>query len=86
MWRTGTRLIATLSAVGATVSPSSADACPSCAAAQAVRVWFFDERFWSYFGLVLLPLVILGAMAALAYRVGLPEVSSAPSSERGTDS
>lgn len=70
-------------ALGALAAPSGAGACPSCPTALAARAALFDERFWSHSVMVLSPLVVLGALAALAYRVGLPP--SAPQSEEGTD-
>jgi hypothetical protein len=63
------------------VLPAAVSACPDCPAAQAVRASFFDQRFWGYLAVLLVPLLISCALAGLAYRVGQPRAARA----RGTD-
>jgi hypothetical protein len=71
-----------LPASSACVSVSSvlsapALACPNCATAQLVRTSVFDERFWDNLLVICLPLVILGLISALLYRiVGGPRLTS----------
>jgi hypothetical protein len=77
-------IIVNLSALGALASPVAAAACPDCPTARAARAALFDERFWSHSVMVLSPLLVLGAIAALAYRVGLPEPPSTPKARKGT--
>lgn len=76
-------IIAKVLALGVLAAPLEVEACPSCPTALAARAALFDERFASHSVMVLLPLVVLGALAALAYRVGLPK--SAQSTEEGMD-
>ena len=45
--------------------------CPDCILAQSVRASVFDEHFWGILALVASPLLILGTIAALLYRLGL---------------
>ena len=71
---------------GVTTWPGRAFACPDCPAARAVRASIFDDRFGSQLVLVLLPLLILGAIAALTYRIGLPQRASTSSAQKGINS
>jgi hypothetical protein len=76
------KVVATL---GVLLVPATSRACPDCPSALAARAALFDERFWAHSVMVLAPLVVLGAIAALAYRIGLPEAPSRPKAEQGTD-
>jgi hypothetical protein len=62
--------------------PGAANACPDCLAAQAVRASFFDQRFWGFFGVLLAPLLVVCAVAGLAYRVGRPRRISTTGTHR----
>lgn len=72
-------------ALGVLAAPAAAGACPDCPSARAARAALLDERFWSQSLMVLSPLVVLGAIAALAYRIGLPAPPSTPKARKGTD-
>lgn len=56
---------------GALFWASTALACPDCATARAARGAFFDERFPGHLALALLPLLVLGVIVSLLYRIGL---------------
>jgi hypothetical protein len=71
---------------GVAARPGWALACPDCPTAQAVRASVLDERFGSQLALVLLPLAILGAIAALTYRIGLPRAASRSRAQKGMKS
>ena len=86
MSRDATRIASSALAFSAVTQPGLALACPDCPAAQLVRASVFDQRFWSQLALVLLPLLILGAVAALTYRIGSPRGPSASAAQRGTKS
>lgn len=65
---------ATVAAVGAllpTLVPASAVACPDCATARVVQASVFDGSFWTNLMLIALPILILSAIGALLYGVGL---------------
>jgi hypothetical protein len=53
-------------------------ACPNCETSRLVRASVLDDRFWDNLLAVSLPLVILGVITALLYRVGLDEPNITP--------
>ncbi len=50
----------------------SALACPDCETARVVRASIQGQPFWSTLGMVLAPLLLIGAVSVLLYRVGIP--------------
>lgn len=50
---------------------TSAFACPDCSTARVVRASVLGEGFWSHLLMVAVPFLLLGALSALLYRVGL---------------
>lgn len=46
-------------------------ACPDCITARSVRASIFAEGFWTNLGLISAPLVVLGVITAVLYRIGL---------------
>ena len=51
---------------------SPALACPDCAVGRAARAAVWNDGFFPQLCLVLLPLVLIGAIAAVLYRIGMP--------------
>ena len=52
-------------------------ACPRCSTTDAVRAAVFGDGFWTTLGLLLLPVLIITAIAVLLHRIGAtgePEV------------
>jgi hypothetical protein len=62
---------------------STALACPDCPTAQVVRASVGGEAFWSHLMMVGMPFLLVGALSAFLYRIGLaPEdVSTARASK-----
>ena len=52
------------------IASSEAFACPDCPTARLVQASVFDDRFWKYLFLISLPLLVLGAISGLLYRIG----------------
>lgn len=50
---------------------TDAFACPDCASARVVRASVFDDSFWTNLYLVALPLLILGGISMLLYRIDI---------------
>ena len=50
---------------------TSVFACPNCSTAQAVRATVLAEGFWSHLVMVAVPFLLLGALSAGLYRIGL---------------
>jgi hypothetical protein len=48
-----------------------ASACPNCATAQVVKASVLGEGFWSHLVMVVVPFLLIGAVSALLYRIGL---------------
>lgn len=46
-------------------------ACPDCQTARLTRASVFEARFWPTLVAIVAPLLILGAMCALLYRIGM---------------
>jgi hypothetical protein len=46
-------------------------ACPNCATARVVRASVFDADFWPHLAMLTLPLVVLGLISAVLYRIGI---------------
>ena len=46
-------------------------ACPNCSTAQVVRASVLGEDFWSHLVMVVVPFLLIGALSALLYRIGL---------------
>jgi len=51
---------------------SAALACPDCPTAQVVRGAVLSDGFWGYLAMAGVPFLLIGALSALLYRVGLP--------------
>jgi hypothetical protein len=47
-------------------------ACPDCETARVVRASLQQQPFWSTLGVLLVPLLLIGAVSVLLYRVGIP--------------
>jgi hypothetical protein len=47
-------------------------ACPDCPTSQVVRGAVLGEGFWGYLAMAGVPFLLIGALSALLYRVGLP--------------
>lgn len=56
--------------------------CPDCPTARIVRASVYDERFWTYLIAIVLPLLVLGLISALLYRIGIERRPAPP--PRGT--
>jgi hypothetical protein len=54
------------------VTGSAALACPDCPTSQVVRGAVLGEGFWGYLAMAVVPFLLIGALSALLYRVGLP--------------
>jgi hypothetical protein len=50
---------------------TSALACPNCSTARVVRASVLGEGFWSHLVMVAVPFLLLGALSAALYRIGL---------------
>jgi uncharacterized membrane protein len=46
-------------------------ACPDCATSQVVRASVWGEDFWSHLVMVVVPFLLIGALSAFLYRIGL---------------
>lgn len=59
-----------------------ASACPNCATSQVVKASVLGEGFWSYLVMMVVPFLLIGALSAFLYRIGLssPGVTSARAS------
>lgn len=53
-------------------------ACPDCETARVVRASVQGDGFWTYLLMMLVPFLLIGAVSALLYRVGLPRQEAAP--------
>jgi len=47
-------------------------ACPDCPTSEVVRGAVTGEGFWGYLVMAVVPFLLIGALSALLYRVGLP--------------
>ncbi|MCY1076204.1 hypothetical protein [Archangium lansingense] len=47
-------------------------ACPNCATSQVVKASVLGEGFWSYLVMLVVPFLLIGALSAILYRIGLP--------------
>jgi hypothetical protein len=68
----GLRFLGMLVMAYALVAAAEAYSCPNCATARVVRASFVDDRFWATLLQIVLPLAVLGAIAAALYRIDLP--------------
>jgi hypothetical protein len=57
--------------VGLLTGPAAL-ACPDCPTAQAVRASALNDGFWTHLGMAAVPFLLIGALSALVYRLGLP--------------
>jgi ABC-type phosphate transport system permease subunit len=59
--------------------PMVASACPDCATSQVVKASVLGEGFWSYLVMLVVPFLLIGALSAFLYRIGLqpPGMTSA---------
>jgi predicted RNA-binding Zn-ribbon protein involved in translation (DUF1610 family) len=71
MAKANRRATASLGVLAGSTS-ATAFACPDCQLGTAVRARIVAEGFWSNLVIVALPLLIVGAMAALLHRIGAP--------------
>ena len=46
--------------------------CPNCRTAELVRASVLEQGFWTNLIQITLPLLVLGVISALLYRIGLP--------------
>ncbi len=46
-------------------------ACPDCPTAQVVRASVVGEGFWNHLVMVAVPFLLIGALSAFLYRIGL---------------
>lgn len=53
-------------------------ACPDCPTAQVVRASVVSDGFWTYLVMAIVPFLLIGALSALLYRIGLPPREAAP--------
>jgi hypothetical protein len=58
---------------------AAASACPNCATSQVVKASVLGEGFWSYLVMMVVPFLLIGALSAFLYRIGLspPDMNSA---------
>jgi hypothetical protein len=79
MRRTSRARLAVEAAAGAValLPTPEAFACPDCATARVVRASVFDGRFGTNLLMISLPLLVLGAISILLYRIGLERRSPA---------
>ncbi|HYI02144.1 hypothetical protein [Hyalangium sp.] len=47
-------------------------ACPDCPTARVVRTSVLGDDFWTYLVTAVVPFLLIGALSALLYRIGLP--------------
>ena len=50
---------------------TAASACPNCATSQVVKASVLGEGFWSYLVMMVVPFLLIGALSAFLYRIGL---------------
>jgi hypothetical protein len=50
---------------------TAAAACPNCATSQVVKASVLGEGFWSYLVMMVVPFLLIGALSAFLYRIGL---------------
>ena len=50
---------------------TAASACPNCETSQVVKASVLGEGFWSYLVMLVVPFLLIGALSALLYRIGL---------------
>lgn len=72
-----------LALLGPLLVAGTALACPDCETARVVRASIQDDHFWTYLMMALVPFLLIGAVSALLYRVGLPRQEAA--SERAPE-
>jgi uncharacterized membrane protein len=59
-----------------------ASACPNCATSQVVKASVLGEGFWSHLVMVIVPFLLIGAVSALLYRIGLSPPGITPARTR----
>ncbi len=64
--------------VGTWLMACVALACPDCPTARTVRGSLWCASSWTYVGMLLVPFLLVGAVSAWLYRVGLPGREPAP--------
>jgi uncharacterized membrane protein len=57
-------------------------ACPDCPTAQVVRASVVGEDFWHNLVVLVVPFLLIGALSALLYRVGLSPPGVSPARAR----
>jgi hypothetical protein len=50
---------------------TAASACPNCETSQVVKASVLGEGFWSYLVMMVVPFLLIGALSAFLYRIGL---------------
>jgi hypothetical protein len=53
-------------------------ACPNCPTAQVVKAAVLGEGFWTYLVMAVVPFLLIGALSAWLYRIGLSPREVAP--------
>ncbi|HYO54984.1 hypothetical protein [Archangium sp.] len=53
-------------------------ACPDCATSQVVKASVLGEGFWSHLVMLVVPFLLIGALSAFLYRIGLPSRGMKP--------
>jgi len=61
---------------------TAAFACPDCPTARVVRASVLGEGFWSHLVMVLVPFLLIGALSAWLYRIGLSPRDASPARTR----
>jgi hypothetical protein len=63
--------------VGLLVGPA-VWACPDCPTSQVVRASVLGDGFWTHLVTAVVPFLLIGALSAGLYRIGLPPREVAP--------
>lgn len=50
---------------------AAASACPRCETSQVVKASVLGEGFWNYLVMMVVPFLLIGAVSAFLYRIGL---------------
>lgn len=53
-------------------------ACPDCPTARVVKASVLGEGFWTYLVMAVVPFLLIGALSAWLYRIGLSPRAVAP--------
>lgn len=61
-------------------------ACPNCPTSRVVKASVLGEGFWNYLVMAIVPFLLIGALSAWLYRIGLSPRSGAPARQEPGDS